>query len=60
MILNSGWVLKPVSDVLGFLFWSLCCTGSSLLFVAVSGEYSLVAGHGLLIGVASLVLEQRL
>ena len=60
MILNSGWVLNPVSDVLGFLLWSLCCTGSSLLLVAVSGGYALLAVHGLLTGAASLVLEQRL
>ena len=31
-----------------------------LFLVAVSGRYSLVAGHWLLIAVASLVVEHRL
>ena len=55
----------------GFLFFSALlififdCTGSSLLYVdfslvAESGGYSLVAVHGLLIAVASLVAEQGL
>ena len=30
MILNSGWVLNPVSDVLGFLLWSLSSTSCLL------------------------------
>ena len=40
------------------------CAGSSLLtgfsLVATSGGYSLVAMHGLLIAVASLIAEHRL
>ena len=35
-----------------------CCTGFSL--VAVSGGYSLVAVHGLLIAAASFVVKRRL
>ena len=35
-----------------------CCAGFSL--AAASGGYSLVAVHGLLIAVASLVVEHRL
>ena len=45
-----------------YVFWALldlcCCTGFSL--VVVSGRHSLVAVHGLLIAVASLVAEHGL
>ena len=53
-------------DFFFFFFWfnnfinlfRLCCVGFSLILA--SGDYSLVVAHGLLLVVASLIVDHRL
>ena len=60
---NRGWANSSVYFKI-FVHFSFGCAGSSLLhgfsLVVPSGEYSLVAVHGLLIAVAPLVAEHGL